>query len=925
MSLSSSLYTGTSGLKNMGNGMQVVGNNIANTNTVGFKSGRSTFSDTLYESVATQAGSAQMGRGMAVGSVTNNFDQGSFESTGNTTDLSIGGDGFFIVRQAGTENDYYTRAGNFYFDASGQLVNQEGYIVQGWNLDPESGEDVGAIGDLVLEAFTSAPKASTEVTAITNLDADAISQAVVLSNVWNAAADTYISSSAYEYQTTVSVYDSLGSSHDITIYYDKKTGTEWEYVVTCNPEEDNRNLVQETDSLGLLARGTILFSESSGDILDLTMEEFTGRLGNFKANGVNSLDDIEYNIKDYESMPRDGYGFELEYDGSSWDFVDTNGDHVITAVDKPDNYGTATIIYSDATTIQLSFDGEDEVDLEIKLSQAAVATDSFGFDINNEEDLHIQGIESLSYSGDTANDNTKLSINDPSVMTTDAEGLGIVWNPVTEQWYWSNPAVANSAGTLVTDVSFGGTAQTAATVVSVTDASTFDMVADDVTLRVDNRTGDWDWNMPLKEDDFASEVFNFSPSNTVTWSLISGGSQGAVASLDGAGNPATITLSWDGAAWVASAGGGNTRIIIDAANSDDKQIQFSIWEDDGISASSGASVVRYTFGNGISSAGGDSISFTIDPSPPEEYPDAVLTTSGASTSGIGIDWNGDAIADMQLNPSANGSTTAAGGLTAVFDVDPNVPPTEYPNATLTGDQTKAIIDLDDSGAGSDDDIVFTFEDDLKYGTSTDPYDDRSVINFDILGSTAWTSLADSDLTTDGYFSFIADFLGGDYGTTEMNIKLDLGSSFDGNNWINDSLSTTQYSKSSSTTYQDADGYAAGDLEGVEVDADGTMTGSYSNGQLIPLFRVGLAKFYNNYGLYAEGGNLFSETNESGQAITNRPGENGLGTISPNSLEMSNVDIADQLVKMIEIQRGYQGNSKTITTVDEMLQTVINMK
>ena len=78
-------------------------------------------------------------------------------------------------------------------------------------------------------------------------------------------------------------------------------------------------------------------------------------------------------------------------------------------------------------------------------------------------------------------------------------------------------------------------------------------------------------------------------------------------------------------------------------------------------------------------------------------------------------------------------------------------------------------------------------------------------------------------------------------------------------------------------------------------------------------------------MYAEGGNLFSETNDSGQAITNRPGENGLGTIAPNSLEMSNVDISDQLVKMIEIQRGYQGNSKTITTVDEMLQTVINMK
>ena len=179
MSLSSSLFTGTSGLKNMGNALQVVGNNIANLNTVGFKKGRSTFADTLYESVATQAGTDQMGRGMAVGDVSQNFSQGSFESTGNTTDLSIGGDGFFIMRQANSENTFYTRAGNFFFNKGGELVNPEGYVVQGWELDEETGDDVGSVGDLVLKAFTNPPKKSTQITAITNLDADAISKADV--------------------------------------------------------------------------------------------------------------------------------------------------------------------------------------------------------------------------------------------------------------------------------------------------------------------------------------------------------------------------------------------------------------------------------------------------------------------------------------------------------------------------------------------------------------------------------------------------------------------------------------------------------------------------------------------------------------------------------------------------------------------------
>ncbi|MCG8565812.1 MAG: flagellar hook-basal body complex protein, partial [Desulfobacterales bacterium] len=278
----------------MGNALQVVGNNISNLNTIGFKKGRSTFADTLYESISTQAGTDQIGRGMAIGDVTQNFAQGSFESTGNATDLSIGGNGFFVMRQANSENKFYTRAGNFFFDKTGQLVNPEGYIVQGWKLDDETGQDVGSIQDLVLSQFTSPPKKSTGIQVVANLNADSNSNAVVLSNVFDSSEEPAIASGNYEYQTVVKVYDSLGSTHDINIIYDKKSGTEWEYVVTMNPDEDKRNLVQGTDSQGLLARGTITFSQSSGKIVDFTMSEMTGRIGNFKANGVNTTKDVDY-------------------------------------------------------------------------------------------------------------------------------------------------------------------------------------------------------------------------------------------------------------------------------------------------------------------------------------------------------------------------------------------------------------------------------------------------------------------------------------------------------------------------------------------------------------------------------------------------------------------------------------------------------
>ncbi len=939
MSLSSSLFTGTSGLKNMGNALQITGNNISNLNTIGFKKGRSTFADTLYESVATQAGSDQMGRGMAVGDVSQNFSQGSFESTGNATDLSIGGDGFFIMRQSNSDNTFYTRAGNFFFNKEGQMVNPEGYVVQGWELDEDTGDDVGAIKDLVLRAFTSPPKKSSEITAVTNLDADADSKSTVLSNNWDSGNETYMSANLYEYQTVVKVYDALGSSHDVTIFYDKKSGTEWEYIVTCNPEEDNRNGVQGTESKGLLARGTILFSQSSGDIIDLTMTEFTGRLGNLQANGVNTTENINYKIVNYDELALDGYGFAFEFDGSAWNFVDANNDGVIQASEKPPNYANAAIVYSSDQELHLVLNQtsptQTEPDLRIQLDQAAVATDSFGFDINNANSLHNQGIEGQRYVGTAANDRslndiTTLEINDPSVMTHDSANVGIVWNPNaggTGRWSWSNPDIANSAGTLVSGVtltnSTGGALPTTAATTTILNAEDFTMSAQNINLRYDV-TG-WDWNDSVKVVDF-NNTYSFVPTNDPSLS-VTAGSEGAIAT-DTAG--ALPVVYWIGDKWSLSATAGpavtsgqvgNTWMAIDTAASSSTGAVFDIWYND----SAGASTAAYTFGSTLTTASGQSISFTMDPTPSEEYSDAVLTnltTSG--TQAFNIDFDGDNIQDLYVNPTAGGAVAA--GSYFSLSVDPDVPPPEYANATLKGDQTEVLIDLDGSGNDSDnDDIRFVFDDPLKFGVATHPYNDRNEISFDILGSTAWTQIEKSDIEQTGFYSFTTDFLGGEYGSTETDIALNLGSTYVGTNFVNDSLSTTQYAKSSSTVFQDANGYAAGDLQGVDVASDGILTGVYSNGQLIPLFRIGLAKFLNNYGLRNEGGNLFRETRDSGGAITNKPGENGLGTLAPNSLEMSNVDIAEEFVNMITNQRGFQANSKTITTVDDMMSTVIQMK
>jgi flagellar hook protein FlgE len=137
--------------------------------------------------------------------------------------------------------------------------------------------------------------------------------------------------------------------------------------------------------------------------------------------------------------------------------------------------------------------------------------------------------------------------------------------------------------------------------------------------------------------------------------------------------------------------------------------------------------------------------------------------------------------------------------------------------------------------------------------------------------------------------------------------------------------TTQNASASSIINQSQNGFPPGTLMNVTVSPEGIVEGRYSNGQIRALFQIDLANFNNPWGLSREGGNLFAETLDSGEALINLPGTSGLGKISPNSLEQSNVDLASEFVKMIIAQRGFQANSKVITTTDEMLADLMMIK
>jgi flagellar hook protein FlgE len=274
MSVSTALFTGISGLSTLGNAMSVVGDNIANVNTIGFKGSRATFEDVLSQSISTAAGTSQVGRGTTLSTVNVLFQQGSFESTSEPTDLAIGGKGFFMVQQPGTLSDYYTRAGQFRFDKDGKFVNPAGYVVQGWKLN-KAGEDQGAITNVIMDSFTSPPDASSEVKTITNLDSRATSNTPSLTGAWDGTAAPPIAQLSYNYQSSLQVYDQLGNSHDLTVYFDPgATANSWEYMVTIPPSDDFRTGFAGLPQRGILMRGNIDFNAASGAISSVTSEAY---------------------------------------------------------------------------------------------------------------------------------------------------------------------------------------------------------------------------------------------------------------------------------------------------------------------------------------------------------------------------------------------------------------------------------------------------------------------------------------------------------------------------------------------------------------------------------------------------------------------------------------------------------------------------
>jgi len=238
-----SLFSGVSGMQNHQTRMDVIGNNISNVNTTGFKRGRVNFQDLLSQQMSGAAkptdelggvNPKEVGLGMNIASIDTIHTQGSLQTTGVQTDVAIQGNGFFVMK--GGEKSFYTRAGNFGVDNQGTFVNPgNGMRVQGWMAQDLEGQLVlntsTQAGDLTIPVGSKIEaRATTNVNYACNLDKR-------LPEIPEGATEADVSKATWA--TEFQVYDSFGQQHTLNVSFTRVPGTnnQWQATVNVDPTE----------------------------------------------------------------------------------------------------------------------------------------------------------------------------------------------------------------------------------------------------------------------------------------------------------------------------------------------------------------------------------------------------------------------------------------------------------------------------------------------------------------------------------------------------------------------------------------------------------------------------------------------------------------------------------------------------------------
>ncbi|MBN8199596.1 flagellar hook protein FlgE [Bacillus sp. NTK034] len=255
-----SMYSGISGMKNFQTKLDVIGNNIANVNTFGYKKGRVTFKDTMSQTISGASAAQdnrggknpmQVGLGTTLATIDTIHTGSSLQTTGRSLDLGIDGDGYFVVRQGDAQ--FYTRAGNFYLDDNGNLVNADGLKVQAYGVNPATGDVTNQLGDIAVNV-------------------NSIMSPTPTSNIPIEGALSATATEDYEYMQQIKVVDSKGVSHTVEVTF-KKLNVANQWNVSVNGTSAGNINFQNTPPTGPITWPLDLDGSGNPDTITLDISK----------------------------------------------------------------------------------------------------------------------------------------------------------------------------------------------------------------------------------------------------------------------------------------------------------------------------------------------------------------------------------------------------------------------------------------------------------------------------------------------------------------------------------------------------------------------------------------------------------------------------------------------------------------------------
>lgn len=914
-----SLFTGVSGLKQHQTKMDVLSNNIANVNTTAFKRGRVMFQDMFSETLrhGQQAfgdygglNPMQVGLGVKNAAIDTLMDQGAIESTGKQTDVAIEGSGFFAVRGY-DGNTYYTRDGNLNINPNQDLVmTNTGYKMQGWSAtqDPKTGnlemKETGVVPyDINITKYLKKHAHQTnEVTYSCNLDSGSTERDVEMG------------------LDTLTFKDSSGNFQNLQFKFKKLDSNNWIWSAVDDTEGNVATGTLKTDDDGNVVESTV---EPAGPTSSVANPYFT-----YDPDGDPQPGSATMPVN---AVANTGDGLSSGVTVSGTEVKDETVQIIFDGGD-PTRATSYRVVGSDRGFIGAGTLGGEQARFEgtpVAFGTHWTPADNTSFDIADNQFVPAR-VATVSFAAGTTYSTSDITDQINTAMKNNGVRATAYYDAITQKFQVvsNEPGSNRSLEMLNSSGNFADLGFTEG-VEQGTGGSRPEVFSDTIMAQIDSTAYDpendiWDpssdVSFTITDRDGRSALISFSD-------IVAGNNQvysrGAILAeinsrlaqenvkasasfndTDNDGSPDQLVIT-------GNTSGAGERVII-SGNGSASQLGLTAGETRGTAA-----VSDFNYGG---------LSFTLtegnNPWLPNENMSMITTAEKGASSSVNI---------MVPQPSSDMLTFSATVNGEVFKID---------GAVSKGAKHSTNIIIHDS-LGAKHGLVTEWE---HTNSATMEWTYKMKYSDDDPEIVAWLkdpanniekpeepTQADLERAND---SLIKNREGKMY--FFKNGKIDEGKSFvpliemqpEGSNPLSINLVTdliTQFDSDFSTKAESQDGYEMGLLEQIYFEDDGIIRGVYSNGQKQPIGQVALTTFNNPAGLEKNGKNLYSYSPNSGQPVVGKPGMMDRGVIVPASLEMSNVDISEEFTTMIITQRAFQANSRVITTSDELLQEVVNLK